>query len=61
MIQKDYALIAQWIERLLAEQKVAGSSPAKRTIYFERACESRSLPYTNIIIPWRGRIAGLVR
>lgn len=27
-----YALVAQWIERLVAVQKVAGSIPAKRTI-----------------------------
>ena len=29
--RSDDALVAQWIERLVAVQKVAGSIPAKRT------------------------------
>lgn len=32
-----YALVAQWIEHLVAVQRVAGSIPAKRTTEYRRS------------------------
>lgn len=40
---KKNALVAQWIEHLVAVQRVAGSIPAKRTIERSEICVDKSL------------------
>ncbi len=40
-----YVLVAQWIERLVAVQKVVGSTPTKNTL-----AKSKTLTYVRVLL-----------